>query len=317
MVKLEDDDLDDEDRAILAEVAKKGYYHGRPKSEAIAPPVRIDTTPQPIGLDTAHKSTRTEFDNYQKRWDKFDDDGFLKELEVEIGKQMKLQSEPTNPLSENSKTKETTSSIGTMPALSSSHSPSKPEPRRTSVEISCKCGYSCGTMTALGRHLDRFPGDAMHGKVIRERSLSPLKPVDQSMQNEVLREEMPARSLPSPRQLNQPAERKLAREEVTTCRGKTLVIGCKCGYNCGSRKALSRHLERFPMSADHEENVYERERSASPLPTSGQPPEQSQCFFPPIGDLGCICGFSCSTIPLLKQHLDLHRNQPDHSAVCS
>ena len=32
--RLDEDDLDDEDRAILAEVKKKGYYHGRPKSDA-------------------------------------------------------------------------------------------------------------------------------------------------------------------------------------------------------------------------------------------------------------------------------------------
>merc|ERR1712007_136335 len=98
-----DVDLDDEDRAILAEVAKKGYYHGRPKSEAIVPPVRIDSAAQPIVWDIGCKPTRAEFDHFQKKWDKFDDDIFLKKLEVDIAKQTRaktplLEHKSLNPL---------------------------------------------------------------------------------------------------------------------------------------------------------------------------------------------------------------------------
>jgi len=92
---LEDDDLDDEDRAILAEVAKKGYYHGRPKSVTCAPPIRIEN-PQPIPVaqfgSSVAKGDRTEFDEYQKKWDRFGSDDYIKRVERETTRQTKVGS---------------------------------------------------------------------------------------------------------------------------------------------------------------------------------------------------------------------------------
>lgn len=81
MVRLDEDDLDDEDRAILAEVSKKGYYHGRPKNEVGPLPAKIQAaTPQKLEVGGSTGS-RAAFDDFQRKWDRFDDDGYLKELE--------------------------------------------------------------------------------------------------------------------------------------------------------------------------------------------------------------------------------------------
>jgi GTP-binding nuclear protein Ran len=77
--QLDDDDLDEEDRAILAEVAKKGYYHGRPKNQAGPPPAKIDA-PAPQKLE-ADGVGRAAFDDFQRKWDRFDDDSYLRSLE--------------------------------------------------------------------------------------------------------------------------------------------------------------------------------------------------------------------------------------------
>lgn len=52
---------------------------------------------------------------------------------------------------------------------------SREQPRDTgpSQDIGCKCGYSCGTMKALEKHLDRFKGDAAHAAIVTERPPSP------------------------------------------------------------------------------------------------------------------------------------------------
>eukprot|EP00408_Alexandrium_pacificum_P008099 CAMPEP_0171225716 /NCGR_PEP_ID=MMETSP0790-20130122/36949_1 /TAXON_ID=2925 /ORGANISM="Alexandrium catenella, Strain OF101" /LENGTH=121 /DNA_ID=CAMNT_0011691755 /DNA_START=66 /DNA_END=428 /DNA_ORIENTATION=+ len=66
------DDLDDEERKVLAEVSKKGYYHARPKTEEAPPPQRIEN---PEALQWSAPPTtrkRTTFDKYQQKWDKFD-----------------------------------------------------------------------------------------------------------------------------------------------------------------------------------------------------------------------------------------------------
>jgi len=77
--RLDTDDLDEEERKALAEVSKKGYYHGRPKSKAGAGsegPVSIG------GGSTAEQPRRrADFDDFQKKWDRFDDDKFVRELE--------------------------------------------------------------------------------------------------------------------------------------------------------------------------------------------------------------------------------------------
>mmetsp|Transcript_14853 Transcript_14853/g.52094 ORF Transcript_14853/g.52094 Transcript_14853/m.52094 type:complete len:136 (-) Transcript_14853:124-531(-) len=67
---LDTDDLDEEERAALAEVSKKGYYHNRPKTVEAPPPQRIENA---SALDTSRLvKKRTAFDKYQEKWDKFD-----------------------------------------------------------------------------------------------------------------------------------------------------------------------------------------------------------------------------------------------------
>merc|ERR1711988_1236109 len=68
--KLDLDSLDPEERKLLAEVSKKGYYHGRPKSETTtSTPQRIDSPEK--ALDQGKR--RTDFDDFQKKWDRFGD----------------------------------------------------------------------------------------------------------------------------------------------------------------------------------------------------------------------------------------------------
>merc|ERR1719408_997556 len=52
---------------------------------------------------------------------------------------------------------------------------SREPPRDTgpSQDIGCKCGYSCGTMKALEKHLAKFPGDPAHEARVTERPPSP------------------------------------------------------------------------------------------------------------------------------------------------
>ncbi|CAK9108163.1 Uncharacterized RNA pseudouridine synthase Caur_0901 (RNA pseudouridylate synthase) (RNA-uridine isomerase) [Durusdinium trenchii] len=78
--QLETDDLDEEERKALAEVAKKGYYHARPKTEEAPSPPRIN----PEDAQWQVKSTvrkRSTFDSFQQKWEKFDRD---EEPEVKI-----------------------------------------------------------------------------------------------------------------------------------------------------------------------------------------------------------------------------------------
>mmetsp|Transcript_6122 Transcript_6122/g.14516 ORF Transcript_6122/g.14516 Transcript_6122/m.14516 type:complete len:127 (-) Transcript_6122:100-480(-) len=83
-VRLDDNDLDEEDRKILAEIGKKGYYHGRPRSETTTAPQRIEA-----GATPSSSGSRTEFDAYQRKWDKFDNDSFVKSLEPKAAKKSK------------------------------------------------------------------------------------------------------------------------------------------------------------------------------------------------------------------------------------
>mmetsp|Transcript_55715 Transcript_55715/g.144883 ORF Transcript_55715/g.144883 Transcript_55715/m.144883 type:complete len:136 (-) Transcript_55715:33-440(-) len=79
--QLDLDVLDDEDRRLLAEVSKKGYYHGRPKSDPAAPPPsRIDVSGQGRAAASSGQS-RAEFDDFQKKWDRFGDEKFIDELQ--------------------------------------------------------------------------------------------------------------------------------------------------------------------------------------------------------------------------------------------
>merc|ERR1712110_910757 len=60
-------------------------YHGRPPSEATAAPKKIDTAPKKIDSEvpsaTAANAGRRAFDDFQRKWDKFDSDEYLSGLE--------------------------------------------------------------------------------------------------------------------------------------------------------------------------------------------------------------------------------------------
>lgn len=82
---LDMDDLDEEDLKALAEVKKQGYYHNRPKSVAPPPPQRIDAPGPELISSTSAPSfvKRNTFDAYQQKWDKFEDDTYVREVERE------------------------------------------------------------------------------------------------------------------------------------------------------------------------------------------------------------------------------------------
>mmetsp|Transcript_84571 Transcript_84571/g.244463 ORF Transcript_84571/g.244463 Transcript_84571/m.244463 type:complete len:128 (-) Transcript_84571:125-508(-) len=69
--KLDVDDLDEEERAALAEVSKKGYYHSRPKTVEAPPPQRIEN-PEALAAAEKQPRKRSTFDKYQEKWDQFD-----------------------------------------------------------------------------------------------------------------------------------------------------------------------------------------------------------------------------------------------------
>ncbi|CAE8696264.1 unnamed protein product, partial [Polarella glacialis] len=80
-VRLDEEDLDDEDRAILREVSRKGYYHNRPPSTETAAPQKIEAARVPLAVAPAATNNRHQFDAFQKKWDKFDNDDYVKDLE--------------------------------------------------------------------------------------------------------------------------------------------------------------------------------------------------------------------------------------------
>eukprot|EP00927_Polykrikos_kofoidii_P004008 TRINITY_DN11599_c0_g1_i1.p1 TRINITY_DN11599_c0_g1~~TRINITY_DN11599_c0_g1_i1.p1 ORF type:complete len:308 (-),score=48.83 TRINITY_DN11599_c0_g1_i1:304-1227(-) len=75
---IDEDDLDEEDLKILAEIKKKGYYHGRPKSVACPPPVKIE--PSTVEPTAAPIAGRAAFDDFQRKWDCFDRDDYLEKI---------------------------------------------------------------------------------------------------------------------------------------------------------------------------------------------------------------------------------------------
>mmetsp|Transcript_10036 Transcript_10036/g.24239 ORF Transcript_10036/g.24239 Transcript_10036/m.24239 type:complete len:312 (-) Transcript_10036:9-944(-) len=81
VVRLDEDDLDEEDLAILKEVAKKGYYHNRPKSESCAAPQRVEE----VSDKSPEVKGRAAFDAFQAKWDRFDNEDYLEAVIDEIG----------------------------------------------------------------------------------------------------------------------------------------------------------------------------------------------------------------------------------------
>mmetsp|Transcript_98488 Transcript_98488/g.279087 ORF Transcript_98488/g.279087 Transcript_98488/m.279087 type:complete len:87 (+) Transcript_98488:83-343(+) len=80
-ITLDTNDLDAEELQLLAEIKAKGYYHGRPKSDPTPQPQRIDVNPPSDGAN----QKRTDFDEYQRKWEKFQDDKLIGKLERGIG----------------------------------------------------------------------------------------------------------------------------------------------------------------------------------------------------------------------------------------
>lgn len=71
--QLDLSDLDEEDLKALSEVSRKGYYHGRPKSEAVqSGPQRLDVGCPDAATDAGVTRKRTEFDQFQRKWDHFE-----------------------------------------------------------------------------------------------------------------------------------------------------------------------------------------------------------------------------------------------------
>eukprot|EP00927_Polykrikos_kofoidii_P011720 TRINITY_DN15004_c0_g1_i1.p1 TRINITY_DN15004_c0_g1~~TRINITY_DN15004_c0_g1_i1.p1 ORF type:complete len:575 (-),score=125.41 TRINITY_DN15004_c0_g1_i1:169-1821(-) len=130
-----------------------------------------------------------------------------------------------------------------------------------SQDIGCKCGYSCGTMKALERHLERFKGDGAHGAQVTERPPSPPRPPpreDGLFPPGVAEEfgELPPGI----------AERLgLARGSVGNgyparpfgsfasggVGGADVGLECSCGFSAGTTRAFTRHMERFAGNPAH------------------------------------------------------------------
>merc|ERR1719506_1274638 len=79
---------------------------------------------------------------------------------------------------------------GMAPGMGGRGGPARPSRARSPPrdegprqDIGCKCGYSCGTMKALEKHLARFPGDPAHEKQVTERPPSPPR-IPREMQGE-------------------------------------------------------------------------------------------------------------------------------------
>jgi len=65
-----DVELDAEDLAAIREVSQKGYYHARPKNASAPGPQRLDV--DAAGAAGAASAKRMDFDEFQRKWDRFD-----------------------------------------------------------------------------------------------------------------------------------------------------------------------------------------------------------------------------------------------------
>ncbi|CAJ1406033.1 unnamed protein product [Effrenium voratum] len=80
-MEFSQEDLDEEDLAILREVASKGYYHNRPKSGSGGSfcPQKLETAAAAaeVVAEGVVAGGRKAFDAFQAKWDRFDDDAFV------------------------------------------------------------------------------------------------------------------------------------------------------------------------------------------------------------------------------------------------
>lgn len=103
------------------------------------------------------------------------------------------------------------------------------KPAGPSFDRSCTCGYTCGTESALNKHLEKFRGDPKHEARISERPPTP-----------------PLRPSPSkPR--GRDAGGQGQDQDNFVCVNKV----CSCGYTCGTAKAFDKHLQKFEGKPGH------------------------------------------------------------------
>uniref|UniRef100_A0A6U9LCE4 Uncharacterized protein n=2 Tax=Oxyrrhis marina TaxID=2969 RepID=A0A6U9LCE4_OXYMA len=87
---MDDVELDNEDLAVLAEVKKKGYYHGRlhnADTAASYAPKKIESAEELAAVQNTSPQrckpvSRREVDPFQAKWDKWDKDDFVDEAET-------------------------------------------------------------------------------------------------------------------------------------------------------------------------------------------------------------------------------------------
>mmetsp|Transcript_129802 Transcript_129802/g.250349 ORF Transcript_129802/g.250349 Transcript_129802/m.250349 type:complete len:192 (+) Transcript_129802:154-729(+) len=85
-------ELDEDEKKAVAEVSKKGYYHGRLQKQEIDArgSTHLDTAPVRIELPSAAAATgnpnsgpRSVHDAFQAKWDRWDNEDFLARCEAE------------------------------------------------------------------------------------------------------------------------------------------------------------------------------------------------------------------------------------------
>jgi len=137
---------------------------------------------------------------------------------------------------------------------------SREPPRDTgpTKEIGCKCGYSCGTMKALEKHLDRFRGDPAHEAQVTERPPSPPRlSRDSDFGRGLAGRHSPGFVDDLPPELAARLGAGAAPPRgagAGAATGDGPELGCICGYSCGTTKALRKHFDKYAGSSSHGPN---------------------------------------------------------------
>merc|ERR1712151_230398 len=129
----------------------------------------------------------------------------------------------------------------------------------------------CGTMKALEKHLEKFKGDPAHKAQVTERPASPPRPqrdvYPADIDEELLTQLGGAagfggiggigagdrNSFNYPRAGASFDDRRAMPPErgPRPSGGGDVELGCICGYSCGTKAALQRHLDRFAGNSAH------------------------------------------------------------------
>eukprot|EP00927_Polykrikos_kofoidii_P011721 TRINITY_DN15004_c0_g2_i1.p1 TRINITY_DN15004_c0_g2~~TRINITY_DN15004_c0_g2_i1.p1 ORF type:complete len:547 (-),score=125.39 TRINITY_DN15004_c0_g2_i1:246-1886(-) len=124
-------------------------------------------------------------------------------------------------------------------------------------DIGCKCGYSCGTMKALERHLERFKGDGAHGAQVTERPPSPPRPPlrEDGLFPPGMADEIGGLPPGIAQRLGLVEDGYSGRPRGSYASagpgGADGGLACLCGFTAGTTKAFSRHMERFAGNPAH------------------------------------------------------------------